>query len=399
MASDRDSDGFLDEAEFLLFVQERSQCALTTELSADQKELFTELVFGGCLISFSEDLVDCFYPPKLFIEAAALDAGSRTALQTNYLAEVCLKTDRVIPDVCVAPPTMTPLEADYFEDCTAQLVVADSDEDELIDQDEYLAFLQSYGQCPFLTSLDIGHYATFLTLASFCSQVPGNPFDCGLPGNAKLNISGSALPDVDRTAEQTTSLLQICITADGLTRRECVEPPTPTSLQADCSAALVSSDEDLDGHLDMEEYLSFVRQEYDECAQIQSLSLTQRFVWNLLSCSCLLQPGASIDCCYPDVAKIDIDGAGLSVSDRSFEQSGFLSTVCKASNATMGIGCRTFPPTFAPTLMSSETFAPSWAPSTHGIRVSQSQSRHVQTMFAMVTVLIGASITASFYWG
>ena len=263
-ASDLDSNGYLNEIEFLLLAQMISGCTMSV-ITQSLNDAFVDLRSRGCIVAPSNETVNCWQPPQpgVFIRPAFLIPNERSAIELNFLTEICQLINDVVPDDCVHTPTMTPsilLQEDDIKDfvfCTEQLLSADQNNDEVLDQDEYLIFLQHHGQCPELQSLNIGHQAVFLTLASECTDA-----NCALPGNAKLNISGAAISMDNRTDDQNNRLVRVCRTAWGLTKGEkCVKSPiiTPATW---CSESLVVADTDDDGFLGKEEYLMFMRHEY-----------------------------------------------------------------------------------------------------------------------------------------
>ena len=275
-----------------------------------------------------------------------------TGQDPNFLVEVCSSTKATFDDECVASPTTAPLVAEDLDRCSQNLLNADVNDDFLLDKNEYLLFIREYGRCNLTTSLDLGHQATFQTLACECVNSVGATIECCMPDIARLNVSGAGLPG-NRTTEQNETLSRICITANGLTKRECEAPSIMIPQPADCADDLVSSDENYDSLIDITEYISFIRRRYDGCSEIQSLSLSQRVVFNILACSCLFKPGAQPECCFPANATIDITGARHDVLNRTMEQAHFLSTICRASMSTVELGCRTFSPTFAPSALFS----------------------------------------------
>jgi hypothetical protein len=375
LASDLDSNGYLNEIEFVRFAHILTGCTVS-DLTQGLRDAFIDLQSRSCFVVPANEAVFCWQSPQpgVYIGPASSNPQESVAIETNLLAEICLLTNDVIPDNCVItptiPPTITPTTADDlsdFEFCAEQLVSADLSADEVLDQGEYLVFLRHYGQCSELPSLNIGHQAVFLTLASECTEA-----NCALPGNAKLNISGAASQRNLRTVDQNQRLVRICRTAIGLTNGEkCVKPSKTPPPETWCSASLVTSDTDVDGFLNNDEYLSFMRQEFSPCAQLSSLSLVQRVVFQFLACFCIFEPGAGLDCCFTASPKIDVSGAGLSSGNRMANQTSVISSVCSASNATVEVGCRASPWTSVPNQMSSKKTVPTAGPTI----ATQSKSR------------------------
>jgi hypothetical protein len=223
------ADGFLSQEEFLVFIQTFSDCRLTTELSSEQNSIFQALACA-CLGDPDEG-VDCCFPGMARV---SIGGSPHLAQDPNYLVDVCFQAESTFGDECVASPTTAPLVSEDLDQCSQMLSDADGDKDGLLDQDEYLLFVQDHGQCDLITSLDLGHQAVFQTLACDCVNSPGATFECCLPGNARLNTSGADVLEMNRTTEQTTALSRICISANGLTARECAVPPTVIPHPADC---------------------------------------------------------------------------------------------------------------------------------------------------------------------
>lgn len=342
LESDSNQDGFLSQYEYLTFIQVYSKCDLINMLSADQRAVFQNLACS-CLNDPTAS-PDCCLPgnAKIFI-----DTSRRLSYETYSLSEICFLTASTFDDECVAPPTMTPIEYQDLDQCSHDLVESDLDRNNLMDKQEYLLFLQKFGQCDAFKALDLGHFSVFQTMACECVN-QGGSFECCLPGNATLNISGASFQDSNRTDEQISMLSKICITANGLTTRPCEAVDAGTPL-VDCADSLLTADNDSDDFLDMSEYLTFLQVTYVNCSGIEWLSLSQRVVFNLLACSCLLEPGAKLECCFPGNARINIAGARIRSAMRTSHQNQFLSTLCISSKAVADIGCRTEISTPAPT--------------------------------------------------
>ena len=342
LKSDSNQDSYLFQDEYLSFIQIYSKCDLINILSAEQRAVFQNLACS-CLNDPAAG-PDCCLPgnAKIYIN------GSRKlSYETYSLSEICFLTAATFDDECLAPPTVTPIEYQDLDQCSNDLVSSDTDKNDLVDKEEYLLFIQKFGQCEAFKNLDLGHYSVFQTMACECVN-QGASFECCLPGNATLNISGASLQDSNRTVDQISMLSKICITANGLTTRPC-EAANTTTPMVDCADNLLAADDDSDEFLDMNEYLFFLQATYANCSGIEWLSLSQRVVFNMLACACLLDPGAELECCFPGNARINITGARIQNDARTSQQSQFLSTLCTASNAVADIGCRTALPTPAPT--------------------------------------------------
>lgn len=350
--SDKNQDEYLSQEEFISFIQIFSGCELTTMLSAEQRNVFLALACE-CLKNPDEGR-GCCLPGNSKI---SIRGEQYVGQDPYYLTKVCSTTEATFGDDCFASPTTSPLVSEDLDQCSTDLIGADRNKDGLLDKVDYLLFIQKYSKCDAITSLDLGHQCTFHALACDCVNSPLATFECCLPGNARLNVSGAGSFKSNRTSKETTTLSRICITADGLlTTRGCVAPPTMTPKPSDCVAALVSADEDFDGMIDIKEYISFLQHEYVECSEMRTLSLSQRVLFNILACSCLLKPDANLECCFPEKAKIDIEAAILQYVNRTVQQSQYLSTICRASNATVELGCRTFSPTVSPSIQFSGEF-------------------------------------------
>ena len=385
LESDNNSDSYLSQDEYLTFIQLFSKCDLINILSADQQAVFQNLACT-CLHDPAAS-PDCCLPgnDKIFIE------------KSPKLSELCFLTASTFDDECVAPPTMTPIEYQDLDQCSNDLVESDADKNDLMDKQEYLSFIQKFGQCEAFQTLDLGHYSVFQTMACECVN-QGKSFECCLPGNATLNISGASLQDSNRSEEQVSMLSKICITANGLTTRPC-EAFDVSTPKVDCADSLLTADTDTDGFLDMNEYLLFLQATYTNCSGIEWLSLSQRVVFSLLACSCLLEPGAELECCFPENARINISGALAKTSMRTSHQNHFLSTLCTASDAAANIGCRTeIPTSAAPTRNFTEELSyPPAVTKTSEIAVvspddkistSKSQAPELQSMLQATSLIV-----------
>ena len=215
LESDSNQDNYLSQDEYLSFIQLYSNCDLINILTAEQRAVFQNLACS-CL---NNPLAspDCCLPgnAKIFI-----DSSLKVSYDTYSLSEICFLTAATFDDECIAPPTMTPVEYPDLDQCSNDLVESDIDKNGLMDKQEYLFFIQKFGQCDAFQSLDLGHYSVFQTMACECVN-QGASFECCLPGNATLNISGASLQDSNRTEDQISMLSKICITANGLTTRPC----------------------------------------------------------------------------------------------------------------------------------------------------------------------------------
>ena len=342
LQSDTDQNKYLFQDEYLSFIQIYSKCDLIDMLSAQHRAVFQNLACS-CLNDPNAS-PDCCLPgnAKIFIGDT-----QKLSYKTYSLSEICFLTAATFDDECVAPPTTAPIEYPDLDQCSYDLVASDEDNNTLLDKQEYLSFIRKFGQCEAIQTLDLGHNSVFHTMACECVN-QGRSFECCLPGNATLNISGASLQDSNRTQDQISMLSKICITASGLTNRECIATATEVPT-VDCADSLVAADKDDNQYLDMGEYLYFFQETYSNCSGIEWLSLSQRVVFSLMACSCLLEPDAELECCFSGKALINIAAAQLRDTDRTTEQKQFLSTLCTASNAAADIGCRTALPTPAPT--------------------------------------------------
>lgn len=331
--SDIDTNGSLDKDEFLTFVQLYSKCSLTRTLLPDQTYIFQEFACL-CLNSLDADPQCCFPGvANVHVNGSTFDVGQGN----SYTESLCAATSDTFVDECISFPTVTPLVDEYLDQCSVALIEADMNNDMFLDKPEYLKFIQIYGQGMLTNELDWGHISTFHSLACDCVGFPGATYECCLPGIARLNITGVD-NEASRKRTMTATLSKICTTADGLTKRT-KKTAEAVPFVNDCIPALIQADKNEDARIDEQEYTAFMQREYSEqCSSIRALSLIQRTVFRLLACQCLFEVNAPIDCCLSDNVTIDISSAV-----EATESSRFLSSICKASNATVEVGCRSPP--------------------------------------------------------
>ena len=102
--SDKNSDGYLTEEEYLKFIQEFG-CDLTTTLSSEQRSIFQALACA-CLNDPSE-------APNCCLQGHAtvnIGGAQYTAQDPNFLVEVCSRTEATFRDECVASPIISALQ-------------------------------------------------------------------------------------------------------------------------------------------------------------------------------------------------------------------------------------------------------------------------------------------------
>jgi hypothetical protein len=117
----------------------------------------------------------------------------------------------VDPSLIVRPPP----GIDY-PGCFKDLVTSDRDGNGIVEQKEYLGFIQEYGKriCYESDALTLEQQAAFNSLACLCRSREGNDASCCLEGNAKLPTAG-ALNPIGRTEEQMFYLTTVCTVTDG----------------------------------------------------------------------------------------------------------------------------------------------------------------------------------------
>jgi hypothetical protein len=121
------------------------------------------------------------------------------------------------PDLIVNPP-----EGIDFEGCFADLVTADIDGSGSIEKDEYLNFINVYGEriCWYQDELTLDQHGAFNSLACMCRSQEGNDASCCLLENAKLPNTGALTPGT-RTEEELLFMTVACIVTDGTLEHLC----------------------------------------------------------------------------------------------------------------------------------------------------------------------------------
>jgi hypothetical protein len=117
----------------------------------------------------------------------------------------------VDPSLIVRPPP----GIDY-PGCFQDLVTSDRDGNGIVEQKEYLGFIQEYGKriCYESDALTLEQQAAFNSLACLCRSREGNDASCCLAGNAKLPTAG-ALNAIGRTEAEKLYLTTVCTVTDG----------------------------------------------------------------------------------------------------------------------------------------------------------------------------------------
>lgn len=114
-----------------------------------------------------------------------------------------------LPSRTPGRPTTAPV-TEEFENCFTDLVTADVDGSGAIEWEEYLGFINIYGQrfCWQQDELAIGQIANFNRLACRCREETGDA-TCCLSGNARLPLT-NALDARERTREQFEFFAIVC---------------------------------------------------------------------------------------------------------------------------------------------------------------------------------------------
>lgn len=133
----------------------------------------------------------------------------------------------VDPDLIVNPPEGLDLDG-----CFKDLMDADIDGSGAIEKDEYLNFINVYGQriCWYQEELTLEQHGAFNSLACICRSQEGNDASCCLLDNAKLP-NKNAINAVERTEEELLFMTVVCVVTDGTLQHLCtpyvVERSTP----------------------------------------------------------------------------------------------------------------------------------------------------------------------------
>lgn len=148
-----------------------------------------------------------------------------------------------------------------------------------------------------------------------------------------------------------TELVEYALVPCGCARPDgsLVESPNEIIDFEGCFADLHMSDRNEDGAVNVGEYLFFIQQ-YGRrvCYSTEIITLEQRSAFNSLACSCLSKEGADESCCLGENAKLSTAGA-LDPESRTPEQLGFLTSVCRVTDGTLGErDCENPAPTTAP---------------------------------------------------
>lgn len=352
LAADVDGDMELTLDEFLLFVQAFGErmCNPQDTLNLIQQGAFSTLACA-CLVRPSEPL-SCCLPANARINIEGADQEDLTNVQRARLFSICAATDATIQDQCPpgageeAAPTAAPLVSIDLDYCTDHMVTADANEDNRIDMEEYEIFVQGYGESE-CEDNDLGDNALslqqrllFYSLACTCLTLPDSGLDCCRPAEAAIPISGAGSPQV-RTESEIRRLSTICLSTRTSIGVRCFEPPEPVAGptrapggNTACIEHLLEADEDGDEELDVDEFLVFL-QLLGDCPFWTELSVGQVSAFATLSCTCLLEPDRTLDCCIPAQARLNVQAASLPASDRTFLQQSHLLSVCSVSQATV----------------------------------------------------------------
>lgn len=368
--ADKENDNLLKRDEYLKFVELYSGCEhFSTSLDVLQDHAFLALARYSD-VNYQKRTFDEFLYLFLLGNSGIATVGvdkepeERDEEEKNLLNRICEQTKRTFPDSrsCIAPSETFVLQEEEFSECLGKLVAADANKDNFIVADEYLPFLQSYGNCPQIEFLDFARNITFTTLACEPTLKGGESiFNCQI-SNLKLNITGASDAGiVNSTSEERKFLERICETGKGLVTEgegyvqvevdgeldwvkeewECedqyVTPPLTEAEEA-CTAGLQLADKDNDQILDPNEYRWYLGHQFPNCA----VSVVHSFAYILMSCTCLFQPGSNILCCLdgqPTFAGVPIDGAYVPSSKRTDNQNHIIGSLCRTSNATMELTC------------------------------------------------------------
>jgi hypothetical protein len=125
----------------------------------------------------------------------------------------------VDPALIVYPPPRID-----FPGCFNDLATADRDGNGIVNNDEYLGFIQEYGKrlCFEADEMWLEAHAAFSYIACLCRLKEGTDTSCCLAENAQIPTAG-ALNPTGRTEEERLSLISTCTVTDGLIDSSC--PP------------------------------------------------------------------------------------------------------------------------------------------------------------------------------
>lgn len=148
---------------------------------------------------------------KLFLLLALL-AASRADEQPEGN-----RFEGIDPDLIVNPPEGLDLDG-----CFRDLAQADLDGSGAIEKDEYLNFINVYGEriCWYQEELTLEQHGAFNSLACICRSQEGNDSSCCLLDNAKLPTTNALNPEL-RTEEQLLFMTVACVVTDGTLEHLC----------------------------------------------------------------------------------------------------------------------------------------------------------------------------------
>lgn len=289
----------------------------------------------------------------------------------------------------IASPTTTSSNGVDTSVCETLLILADENNDNLIDSTEYVSLIKFWVGCDISSTMELSNEekTVFITLACDCLLYNPANTDCCSGTNGRILIDGVRVqPTSSRTKTQYDTIQRTCteigpavqerngvcdnnnnptttVVASPVQSPTISQPNRPTDTSGGdntvvtCAETLVLSDFDSDEYINLNEFRNLLLR-YSGCDKndndsnddsgnrlLTDLDSTIQLAFYELACLCLQIDNASNNCCIPRNARIDATGAELLPSQRTKEQVDKLNTICDTVNSILPPQCPTITPT------------------------------------------------------
>ena len=284
LLADANNDGSLNRNEWKDFINLQSNGNFNINLYEDMPLTLIEL--------FTRTACSC-----LAVEDNSCCSGDDANINLNMIDSK--EGEEYYSKLCSSTELILGLHQESFSMCTTNLFACDKDEDGKVNADEWTTFvnLQSGGSVgsTIFKELPLPYISLFTSTACLCMEVEGNDSSCCMDNQAHIDLSIFNVDDVN------PYFTNICGKVEQI-----IQYQEPNLHQ--CKNKLDRADEDNDGKINADEFVSFMNMQSKGGIRFdsyQDLPLSYVAFFTTTACECRVE-GDNL-CCLDDNAKIDLN--------------------------------------------------------------------------------------------